>query len=91
VDAIVRRERGHLRLRCTELMWDADAAMSDGRQGRWNDDGWWPGIRTPLMHRSCQIEVKLGRGTPHSSDFLLMWDLKLNRKKPSWDWLRKPL
>ncbi len=87
----VRRECGHSRLRCTALTWDADAAMSGGRQGCWNDDGWWPGIRTPLTHRSCQVEVKLGRGIPHSLDFLLMWDLKLNWKMPSWDWLRKPL
>ncbi len=34
----VRRKRGHLRLRCTTLMWDADATMSGGRQGHWNDD-----------------------------------------------------
>ncbi len=87
----VRRECGHSCLTCTALTWDAEAAMSGGRQGRWNDDGWWPGIRTPLMHRFCQVEVKLGRGTPHSLDFLLMWDLKLNQKMPSWDWLRKPL
>ncbi len=87
----VRRKRGHSRLRCTALTWDVDAVVSGGRQQRWNDDGWCPGIRTPLMHRSCQVEVKLGRGIPQSLDFLLMWDLKLNWKMPSWDWPRKPL
>jgi hypothetical protein len=48
---LVRRERGHSRLRCTMLMWDVDAVVSGGRQGRWSDDGWCLGIRTPSMHR----------------------------------------
>jgi hypothetical protein len=32
------------------------------------------------MQRSCQVEVRLGKGTPQSSDFLFMWDLKLKQK-----------
>ena len=64
---------------------DADMGKLWVKRGQWNEDDWWPGISTPLMHRSCQVDVRLGSMTPQSSDFLLIWDLKLNWKVPSWD------